>query len=342
MDLYRAVEGRPAGPADFLECLLAEAAGAGLAIASGDGLHEMETSRSSWQGTDPMVGASSLATNTAASALVATDALCSGGGERSGGEDAYSRRESEGRTGEKRLRNLISFQDDLKRQLGEVVTKMADVSVWPLLGFRDLSDYAQRGLGWSRSTLYSRVQLVRRLRRLPLVRQAYQEGRIGISAAQMIAKILTGESASGAIPLRVPALVQQAWADRAAKATMKRMQDEAREVTRFMVFKRAVDEAASVKRSENLSGLNDDHPQPLDDRAWHASLHRQAGSARRRVQALSAMALASPGPLLPLRLVLPLSPPDGRAWGAGQGPGCSTAGTGMAPGPRRVRREVQE
>jgi hypothetical protein len=73
--------------------------------------------------------------------------------------------------------------------------------------------------------------------------------------------------------------------DRAAAATIKRLQDETRAVARLMVL-RAGDR------------------EPLDDITWHASLHRQAGTARRRVQALTGLALAAPAPLLALRLIL--------------------------------------
>ena len=73
--------------------------------------------------------------------------------------------------------------------------------------------------------------------------------------------------------------------ERAAVATCKRLQDETRTVVRLMVM-----------------GAGDG--EPLDDRGWHASLRRQTGMTRRRLESLTRMALAMPGPLLPLRLNL--------------------------------------
>jgi len=42
----------------------------------------------------------------------------------------------------------------------------------------------------------------------------------------------------------------------------------------------------------------------MKDDAWHASLYREVGTSRERIKALGAMALAHPGPLVQLRLVL--------------------------------------
>jgi len=184
-----------------------------------------------------------------------------------------------------RMRRIISLHDQIERQLAEVVTEMADIAAWRVLGYDGLGDYARRGLGWSRATLYGRVRLVRCLRRLPVVGEAYNKGDIGQVAARTIVRLLTPEAHAGTIPLGIPATTQQAWVERAATATIKRLRDETRAVARLMVM-----------------GMGE--REPLDDRAWHASLHRQAGTAQRRVQTLTRMALAVPGPLLPLRLYL--------------------------------------
>ncbi|TDI30845.1 MAG: hypothetical protein E2P03_08505, partial [Acidobacteria bacterium] len=109
--------------------------------------------------------------------------------------------------------------------------------------------------------------------------------RIGRVAARTIARILTREAPAGTVPLRIPDATQKAWVERASAATIKRLQDETRAVARLMVVGR-------------------DDREPLDDVTWYASLHRQAGTTRRRVQALARMALAAPGPMLPLRLTL--------------------------------------
>jgi hypothetical protein len=113
-------------------------------------------------------------------------------------------RPSPAATADVRMRRLLSLHEDIERQLAEVVTQLADAAAWPALGYVGFNDYARRGLGWSRSTLYNRVQLVRRLRRLPVVREAYQQGRIGRVAAQSVARVLTREAPTGTVPLRIP------------------------------------------------------------------------------------------------------------------------------------------
>jgi len=234
------------------------------------------------------------------------------------------------------MRRLISLHDSIERQLAEVVTELADRADradWRALGYNGMSDYTRRGLGWSESTFYGRVQLVRRLRRLPIVRQAYQQGHMGLIAAQTITRLLARENAGGVIPLRIPDEVQQAWVDRAAGATIKRLRDETRAVARIMVAGIAVpgpkieggtdemapsppdetrDQARASQNPRDRPGFHvdtargwHDVPKPLDDTAWHASLYRQVGTARRRVQALAAVAMATPGPLRTLRLTLP-------------------------------------
>jgi hypothetical protein len=200
---------------------------------------------------------------------------------------------------------------------------MADTAAWLALGYKGLEDYARHRLGWSRSRLYSRVKLVRRMRRLPIVRRAYREGRIGQVAAQAIAQILTQTRTGGVIPFRITDGTQQAWVDRASVTTIKRLNDEIRAMSRFMV----AGLETLKQQEEEMRPANDKHqpgatrastdkpqpgavrpsnvePQPLDDPTWQASLYRRVGTARQRVRALAAKALADPGPLVPLHLNL--------------------------------------
>ena len=138
-----------------------------------------------------------------------------------------------------------------------------------------------------------RVRLLRRLRRLPVVRQAYAQGRVRRMAAQTIAGMLLRAAPDATVPLTIPTATQEAWVERASAATCRRLQDETRAVARLML----------LGKKECV---------PLDDLTWHAFLYRQAGMARQRVQALTRMALASPVPLLPLRLVLKQATAGGR------------------------------
>jgi hypothetical protein len=83
------------------------------------------------------------------------------------------------------------------------------------------------------------------------VQKAYKQGDLGRVATQAIARLLTRETSAGTVPVRSPEATQQAWVERAAAATIKRLHDEARAVTRLMV-------------------MGTGKCEPLDDRAWHA------------------------------------------------------------------------
>jgi hypothetical protein len=189
------------------------------------------------------------------------------------------------------MRRLMALHDALERRLAETVTAMAETCAWRVTGCLTLHAYTRQVLGWSRSTTYDRMQLVRLLGRLPVVRQAYRQGRIGTMAARTIAGLLTQESPDGTIPLTSTEATQRAWVERAAAATVKRLQDETRAVSRLMVL-------GATRR------------EPLTDQAWHGSLRRHAGTTRARVEALTRMALSTPAPLLPLSLSLPAGTAD--------------------------------
>ena len=277
-DLYQAIEGFAAPVGNFIESLLAEASSGALAgrldlgadvLASPDPISQAD------EPDEPALG--TLAANT-------QDKAPAGGGR----ETPMSVRQAD-----KAMRHIIALQGSLERRLARFLTRMAYSACWRSLGYRNLGDYAEHCLGWSRSTLYNRVQMERRLRRLPIVRQAYQDGSLNLSAAQAIADFLAGAASFGVFPLRVPKQVQQAWVDRGTRATMKRLQDEIRAAARQV--------AAERKRIE----ASERHPTPLSDIAWHSSLRRRAGSAYRLIRLLGAEALDRPGPLVPLRLILP-------------------------------------
>lgn len=272
-DLYRAVEGHAASTGAFIDSLVAEAASGSLsgeinADGTGPGLPH------------PCAGIPKgrcSPARTSDSALDLPDVFIRARIRRWLRE--FLGKDSDERASEARMRRLLVLHDSLERRLAEIVTGIAD------RGNKNLDDDARKVLGWSHSTLSSRIRLVRRLRRLPVVRQAYREGRIGRMAAQTIAGMLLQQQPDGTIPLVVSVNRQRQWVERASVATCRRLQDETRAVTRLM----ALGQEASI---------------PLDDVTWHASLHRQAGMARRRVQALTAMAQSQPAPLLTLRLSL--------------------------------------
>ena len=186
-----------------------------------------------------------------------------------------------------RIRQLQALQDDLERRLARLLAHMGERGAWHRLRFAGAGHYAEERLGMSRSGVTARVFLVRALRRLPVVREAYEAGRIGMSAALELARFL-GESAGGggsavgmpawsgmpassttpgplSTPAPVDAALQAEWVARAAQGTLKRLEDETRAIRRKVVL----DGETSLR--------------PLSAAAWHRSLRRQVGTSRRRV-----------------------------------------------------------
>jgi uncharacterized protein DUF222 len=101
-----------------------------------------------------------------------------------------------------------------------LLTEMGENGAWWRLGFDSAVHYAEERLGLSRTAVRSRMLAARKLRRLPVVRQAYEDGRIGIETTLHIVRALSEDMTSEA--------VQQAWVDRGIEATVKRFKDEAR------------------------------------------------------------------------------------------------------------------
>ena len=121
---------------------------------------------------------------------------------------------------ERRVQVLLACDDALERHLGEVLYGMSQRNDWATLGFTSLGHYATERLGIPRSTAYARVAILRDLKRLRHVLDAYREGTIGFEAAQMLAKILKGQSPD--------AKVERAWIAHAQQVTVKRLRDELR------------------------------------------------------------------------------------------------------------------
>src|SRR3989441_757318 len=156
---------------------------------------------------------------------------------------------------------------------------MAERGAWPRLRFAGVGHYAEERLGVSRTSAEDRVRAARSLRPFPLLRAAYDEGRIGLEATLLITRIL------GRGP--VEAAVERAWLLRAEEATVKRLRDEARALGR------------------RGSGRALERSVPLDDTDWHASLRRDPGTARERVGRFGMEAAERPSPDVFLRLRLP-------------------------------------
>jgi hypothetical protein len=171
------------------------------------------------------------------------------------------------------LEQLIALRDRLQRQLGRLLALMGHERGWAKLGFVGLEHYAEQRLGISRTTARDRARLHRVLWRLPVVREAYEQGSIGFQSALLILRALGRHSA--------PESLQRQWVERASTATVKRLKDEAEAIG-----------PATPRR-------------PLSDEQWHASLRREPGDAKAQVQRLGLQALAPEVKMDSLGLTLP-------------------------------------
>ncbi len=247
------------------------------------------------------------------------------------------------------IRELIRLEDRLERRIGSLLADMIDMKAWARLGFTGSAHYAEQRLGMSRASARARIRAARGLPRLPLVRQAYEEGSLTLSASLLVLRIH-----ADAHPDRA---TQEAWIARAREATHKRLLDEARALTRISAElpEPPTEQPAPGREVSGLADAPPDRPapgdgasvpggagavsssapvgcagpttesapapaaspgaytrraaRPLDDPAWHASLRREPGTARRRLAHFGRLAssLRSPDVFLRFRL------PDGLA-----------------------------
>ena len=185
------------------------------------------------------------------------------------------------------IRELLALEDDLERRLGRLLAEMAERGAWPRLRFGGAGHYAEERLGLSRTFAEDRARVARSLRRFPLLRAAYEEGRVGLEATLTVLRVLGDDPIDGA--------TESAWVERAEEATVKRLRDEARALGRRGLLDRPALSPAPQSASRpapphpSLSALP---PRPLDDAEWHASLRREPGTARERILRFGTLALA--------------------------------------------------
>jgi hypothetical protein len=299
VDLHRAVVGREATVTSFVEALVAEAASAGILAEPHDGAwcehlrhaaleaaveRALARSSSRWAhlpGSGPSDGALRLAGSSLDKLMELT--LTAGTG------DALDL--------DSRIRSLVRLDDEIETRLGEILARMADAGAWERLRFASSVHYAEQRLGLRRTAARRRVGLARALRRLPVVREAYAEGRIGAEAAWLVSRLLKDEAPSSQ--------TQQLWVARAREATVKRLRDESRILSRRLAG--IEDEPPLPARMAGSPRRR--VPLPLDDAAWHAGPRRERGTALLRLLALGRRAAFDPGPdvFLNLRLPSPLA-----------------------------------
>jgi hypothetical protein len=152
----------------------------------------------------------------------------------------------------------------LEKELGRVLALIGHGKGWSKLGFAGMGHYVEQRLGISRTTARDRVRLYRMLWRYPLLREAYESGRIGTEAALLVLKVLRNGNGRS----------ERQWVERAEQATLKRLRDEVRGRPR----------------------------EPLSDEAWFDTLRRAPGDARGRVKKLGKAALEAHWEVLDLTL----------------------------------------
>jgi hypothetical protein len=181
---------------------------------------------------------------------------------------------------DRQLKQLIELVDALERRLGELLCRLSERGAWAQLRFAGVRHYAEERLGLGRTSAESRMRVARSLRRFPRLREAYEQGRVGLEAAVLVIRIL------GCFP-RSDA-VERSWVARAEGTTIKRLRDEARALGR-----------RRFERAQNGP------PRPMTDADWHASLGHRAGELRARVRGLCRRAAAVGNSDVFLRLRLP-------------------------------------
>jgi len=306
VDLYRCVEGREATVTSFVEALMGEACSAGFPPDA--------DSRPMKVSPDPAVVEIALARSTANWSHLPATSPSSWSLALAGLSLARLREvESVAGTGgpaelDRQIRALVSLEEDLHNRLAKVLADMAERGAWSRLRFAGIGHYAEQRLGVSRTSAEDRVRAVRSLRQFPHLRAACEAGRIGFEATLLILRIL------GRGP--VPADLERAWVARAEEATVKRLRDEARALARTRAVRAAglaasADTSGPSSSAQLASGQSSSAhaasapPFPLADAAWHASLRREPGTARDRVQRFGIHAAEHPSPDVFLRLRLP-------------------------------------
>lgn len=286
LELHRAIEGGQATVTSFVEALVGEAASGGPLPFDAErvGLGRAAATK---------VVEEALARSTGGWAGLSWSAP--GGGELDrvsrilGRLRALERRAGVGGAADllEQLREAVALEDEIERAFGRLLAEMGDMRAWQRLRFSGVGHYGQERLGLPRRTAEARAALARAVRSHPVLREAYEGGRIGAEAAGLLLRVLKRAGAG-----RPEEKLEEAWVRRAEEVTIKRLRDEVR----------AVGLGRFVGGKDGRTRLT---PTPLPDEAWYSSIERRAGLARRRVALLGSLAALGQSADVFLRLRLP-------------------------------------
>jgi len=177
LDLYRAVEGRQLAPCEFVEALVVEASSGCLAGQLGEGapkrtLPDAPPSHADVAGANPIPGQkpeTPAAYHDPPPYLSQDESML-----RAQAQQAIRRLglPKPGGNPEALIRRILILQDEVERELGALLARMARTATWRRLGCLSLDSYSESCLGWSRSTARDRLMLHRTLPRLPVLADA--------------------------------------------------------------------------------------------------------------------------------------------------------------------------
>ena len=284
-DLHQAVCGANVPRRDFVEALVAEALAGdrpvdlearagmlGVGLRRGKSLASVEDSlaalagnwrdldqrnRSTIEGAGSLTGANGLLDEECRELVATAQAAC----ERI---RALTREAGTGGPAElnRQLRGLLSLEKPIDRALTRLLGWLSRHRSCGENLFRDIGHYGAERIGMRPRDAQLRAFIDRRLRRLPILREAFYAGRLGLEAAAVLCRILH--------PGPVKPEIERAWLEHALKSTVRRLRDEARTCT----------------RSEAAVRLGEDPPLPPGDEAWFRSLARFPGTTKRRLTRL--------------------------------------------------------
>jgi hypothetical protein len=190
---------------------------------------------------------------------------------------------AEARAAHEELQQLLRLEDGVERCLGRLLYLMSLRGDFATLGFASLGHYAVERLYMPRRTAEWRAGILRALRRLPRIREAYETGVIGLETAWELHDILKAKPCS--------ACDQDRWIEHAKEISVRRLREEARALKRQELES---PEAPAARPGVEITP----GPQPATDPDWLASLHRAPGDTRGRFRRLQLPGLDDPAATL--------------------------------------------
>lgn len=111
------------------------------------------------------------------------------------------------------LRVLASEIGGRDLELGHLARRAFESDAWRRLGYASFEQYARERIGLSASSVAAKISLARKVASLPAVEAALVSGRLGSSAAGLVARVAGTATA-------------KAWVERAAMRTVKHLREE--------------------------------------------------------------------------------------------------------------------